>query len=203
MKVLRYTLISVLAILSLNIFAQYDFPGEETHDNETKAIKKTGWYRDSKLFFGGVPGLMFGNITYVELPPYVGYKFTPHIWAGVGPLFQYYKDKSIGYESTIYGGKLFTQLNVVRNLYEKININLGDIFLYGESSMLNIEPYIDPINNPNLQPYRKWINVTMVGFGLRYPIGYRSGFSLNILWDISQNPEYSYSNPEIRLGFDL
>jgi hypothetical protein len=203
MKGLKYTLIIVLSVFCLKISAQYEYPGQAEDETNSDKPKKTGWYRDSKLFFGGVPGLMFGSITYIELPPYVGYKFTPHIWAGVGPLFQYYKDKSIGYESSIYGGKLFSQVFLIKNLDEKIHINLGDIFLYGESSMLNIEPYyIDAYYNL-YKTDRKWINVTLIGFGLRYPIGYRSGFSLNVLWDISQNPEYSYSNPEIRIGFDL
>jgi hypothetical protein len=204
MKVLKYTLIVFIAIYSTGIFAQYDYPGEDENDKETNKPEKKGWYRDSKIFFGGVPGLMFGSVTYIEIPLYVGYKITPAFWAGTGPIYQYYKDNTIGYESTIYGGKVFTQLFLIKNLEEKIKINLGDIFIYCESSMLNIQPYyIDPKTYLYYKAERKWINVTLIGFGIRYPIGYRSGFSLNVLWDITQNPEYSYPNPEIRIGFDL
>jgi hypothetical protein len=191
MKASKYLLLFLFIIIGLNLSAQYNYPGED----ETVKVKKKGWYSDSKLFFGGVPGLMFGSITYIELPPYVGYKFTPFFWAGIGPLYQYYKQREPSYETSIYGGKAFVQLFLIKDLKDKININLGDIFIYGESSMLNIEPYY--------YTERKWVDVTLIGFGFRYPLGNRSGFSLNILWDITQNPDYSYTNPEVRIGFDL
>ena len=186
--------------MGIKVSAQYDYPEQE---DTTKIVKK-GWYSNSKLFFGGVPGLMFGSTTFIELPPYVGYKFTPFLWAGIGPLYQYYKERSLHYETSTYGGKVFMQVFVIRNLAEKIRVNLGDIFLYGESSMLNFEPtYYDPYNNMYNKEARKWINVTLIGFGFRYPISDHSGFSLNILWDVTHNPDYTYPTPEIRVGFDL
>jgi hypothetical protein len=116
----------------------------------------------------------------------------------------YYKDRDWGYESSVYGGKLFTQLYLVKNLNEKIGVNLGDLFLYAETNMFNLEPADwDPYNNVIIKYPRKWINATLIGGGFRFPIGYRSGFSLNVLWDVTQDPYSPYSNPEIRLGFDL
>jgi hypothetical protein len=200
MKAGKYIPLVFFLLIALRVSAQYEYPGEE---DTTKVIKKSS-YSNSKLFFGGVPGLMFGSTTFIELPPFVGYKFTPYLWAGIGPLYQYYKDKSLHYETSTYGGKVFTQIFVIRNLAEKIRVNLGDIFLYGESSMLNFEPSTyDYISNTVTKENRKWINVTLVGFGFRYPLGDHSGFSLNILWDVTRNPDYSYPTPEVRLGFDL
>jgi hypothetical protein len=200
MKTCKFLLLIFFLFLGIKVTAQYEYPGWE---DSVKTVKR-GRHSESKLFFGGVPGLMFGSITYIELPPYVGYKFTPYLWAGVGPLYQYYKERESGYETSIYGGKIFAQLFLIRDLKEKINVNLGDVFLYGESSMLNLEPLA---YNPNTNMYfkldRKWINVTLVGLGFRFPIGNRSGFSLNILWDVTQNPEFSYQNPEVRIGFDF
>ena len=201
MKIKKFAFAFFFTVISISSFAQYDYPGEE--DAKTVKAEKKSWYSDSKLFFGGVPGLMFGSTTYIELPPYVGYKFTPYILAGVGPLYQYYKERTIHYETSIYGGKLFTQVFLIKNLEEKIRINLGDLFLYGESSMLNIEPYTVDSNYNITKLERKWLNVTLIGFGFRYPIGYRSGFSLNILWDVSRNPDYPSFGPEVRVGFDL
>lgn len=203
MKVIKYTVFLVLCLISINAKAQYDYPGQEEKDTTRHKLVKSGWYRDSKLFFGGIPSFMFGNVTYIELPPYVGYKITPYFWAGVGPLFMYYKDNDWNFETSVYGGKVFTQLFIVKNLNEKININLGDLFLYAESNMYNLEPHaIDQYNNLLTFP-RRWVNTTLIGGGFRYPIGYRSGFSLNILWDVVQDPDAPTSNPEIRIGFDL
>jgi hypothetical protein len=200
MKDIKYLHLITFLLIGIKVTAQYEYPGEE---DSIKTVKKSK-YTGSKLFFGGVPGLMFGSITYIELPPYVGYKFTPYLWAGVGPFYQYYKERASGYETSIYGGKVFTQLFLVRDLREKLNINLGDVFLYGESSMLNLEPlFYDAASNLYYKDDRKWINITLVGFGIRYPIGERSGFSFNVMWDISQNPEHSYQNPEVRIGFDF
>jgi hypothetical protein len=200
MKPVKYLLVLSILIMGIKVSAQYDYPGAE---DTTKILKKSR-HSDTKVFFGGVPGLMFGSTTYIELPPFVGYKFTPYLWAGIGPLYQYYKEKSLHYETSTYGGKVFAQVFVIRNLAEKIRINLGDIFLYGESSMLNFEPTLyDPYTFNYYKESRKWINVTLIGFGFRYPLGDRSGFSINILWDVTHNPEYSFPNPEIRVGFDI
>lgn len=204
MKKHAYIFLLIFSLLCSVSKAQYEYPGDDEQDGKKPKKEKSGWYRDSKLFIGGVPGIMFGSLTYIELPLYAGYKITPYFWAGAGPFYEYYKDNSIDIETSVYGGKMFAQLFVIKNLEEKIRINLGDIFVYAESSMLNIEPYYwDMYYNRYYKMDRKWINVTLVGFGFRYPIGHRSGFSLNILWDITQNPEYSYPNPEIRIGFDL
>jgi hypothetical protein len=203
MKEIKYILFIILSSVCFSVSAQYDYPGQESNDSTPHKMRKSGWYRDSKLFFGGVPSLMFGSITYIELPPYVGYKISPYFWAGLGPLYMYYKDNDWNYETSIYGGKVFAQLFLVKNLDEKIHINLGDLYFYAESNMFNLEPAdMDPFGNIITHP-RKWINSTLIGGGFRYAIGYRSGFSINILWDITRDPYSPYSNPEIRLGFDL
>lgn len=204
MKGLKYIIIVVFSLFCFSISAQYEYPGQEADETNSDKPHRSGWYRDSKLYFGGVPGFMFGTVTYIELPPYVGYKITPYFWAGLGPLYMYYKDNDWNYETSIYGGKVFTQLFLIKDLDEKIHINLGDLFLYAESTMSNLEPTdLDYNTGALIKHPRRWINSTLIGFGFRYPIGYRSGFSLNILWDIVQDPYSPYSNPEIRIGFDL
>jgi hypothetical protein len=179
--------------------AQYEYPGEEPN----KEVKqKKSKYANSKLFFGGNFGLWFGSITSIELDPIVGYMVTPRLALGLGPMYMYYKEYDL--ETSIYGGKIFGQFTVFKDLNNSIKINLGDIFIYAENELLNIEPiYYDPITNWYYKQSRKWIDLAVLGFGIRYPIGPKAGVSLYILWDISQNPEYSYQNPDIRIGFNF
>jgi hypothetical protein len=200
MKTMKLVLVFLLFGSCMHLFAQYEYPGEQ---NGNDTIKKKSKYASSKIFLGGNFGLWFGNVTSIELDPIIGYMFTPRLSAGGGPMFMYYKEYDY-YETTIYGGKIFGQFTVFKDLNKTIHINLGDIFIYGENEFLNIEPvYYYPIPNVYQKDSRRWIDVTLIGFGMRYPIGQKGGVSLQVLWDISQNPYYAYQNPEIRLGFSF
>jgi len=210
MKFKKYLLLAVFFSLCISSIAQYEYPGE-TEDSKDKKEKKKGWYRESKLYFGGNLGLSFGTYTYIELAPVVGYKITPRLWAGLGPKYMYVKESSY-YETSVYGIKTFALFSIFKNINETINIGIGDIFIYGENETVNFEPIskIYYYISPNPYPYvryqkdaRKWVNVTLIGGGLRFPLGQRSGFSIMVLWDVTQNPEYRYANPEVRISVDI
>ena len=67
-----------------------------------------------RLYFGGGFSASFGTITYVYVSPTVGYMITRGFSAGIGPTYQYYKDKRYvpTYESNSYGGRLFARQNI-------------------------------------------------------------------------------------------
>lgn len=202
MRVIKLILVFMLFSIHLHLFAQYDYPGEE--NNNTKPAKK-GKYASSKLFFGGNVGLWFGSVTSIELDPILGYMITPRLSAGGGPMYMYYKQSNY-YETSIYGGKVFGQFIVFKDLQKNIKINLGDIFLYAENEELNVDPlYYDPISNLYFtkKDNRRWADITLLGFGMKYSLGQKAAVSIFVLWDISQNPDYSYQNPDIRLGFSF
>lgn len=191
MKSFRYLLV-ILALFLANSYlrAQYDYPDESTEEQQKE--RKRNRYQESKFFFGGNLGLSFGTYTYIEIAPLAGYKVIPRLWVGLGPKYMYLKQKDV-YETSIYGFKAFTSFTVFQNISETIPVNLGDVFLYAENETLNFESY--------LHNERRWVNIMLIGGGMRFPIGYRSGVSILVLWDVTQNPEYNYANPELRIQF--
>lgn len=202
MKIYKYIILFLFFIVSIPVIAQYEYPGEEEESEKGKK-KKQGWYQETKFFFGGNLGLSFGTYTYIEIAPFVGYKITPRLWAGLGPKYMYMKYSNY-YETSIYGLKTFALFSVIKNLNETVNIGIGDIFAYVENETLNVEPTIGiDINGNYIMGERQWLNITLIGGGLRFPLGARAGFSIIVLWDVSQNPYYSYSNPELRITVDF
>jgi len=218
MKIKKYLFIFLLFSTCFSAIAQYEYPGD-TETKEDGKKQKKGWYKESKLYFGGNLGLSFGTYTYVEIAPLVGYRITPRLSAGLGPKYMYIKESNY-YETNIYGAKTFALFSIFKNINETINIGIGDIFVYGESEFFNVEPghyvtvYYPPAYFPDLdylvpkyikyqKDSRRWLNVTLIGGGLRFPLGGRAGFSIMALWDVTQNPYYSYSNPELRISVDF
>ncbi len=202
MKIKKYLFIFLMLSACISAIAQYEYPDKSGESVDGKQ-KKKGWYKESKFFFGGYLGLSFGTYTYIEIAPIAGYRITPRLSAGLGPKYMYIKESNY-YETSIYGIKAFTQFSIFKNINETINIGIGDLFAYVENESLNIKPmYYDPYSNSYHGGKRGWVNITLLGGGLRFPLGERAGFSILILWDISQNPYYSYSNPEIRLSVDF
>ncbi len=62
-----------------------------------------------RIFIGGNLGATFGTITNVNVSPMIGYKFTPKTIAGITLTYQYYKQESPEYQTSIYGGGLFAR----------------------------------------------------------------------------------------------
>lgn len=212
MKIKKFLYIFLLLSTCISALAQYEYPGD-TEESEEGKQKRKGRYKESNFFFGGYLGLSFGSYTYIEVAPIAGYRITPRLSAGLGPKYMYIKESDY-YETNIYGVKTFALFSIFKNINESFNIGIGDIFVYAETEFLNIEPgrVVDVWTTTNPPQYlysyyekdpRRWVNVTLVGGGLRFPLGQRAGFSIMVLWDVTQSPYYSYSNPEIRLSVDF
>jgi hypothetical protein len=199
MKTMKLVLVFLLLSLNLHLLAQYEYPEEQ----DSTAVKhKKGKYANSKIFLGGNFGLWFGSVTSIELSPIVGYMISPRLAAGGGPIYMYYKENDLG--TNRYGGRVFGQFTLLKDLSKKININIGDIFIYAENDYLNIDPLYYDINTGVyffLKDNRKWIDFSLIGFGMKYSLGQKAGVSISFLWDITQNAYFAYQNPVIRLGF--
>jgi len=145
----------------------------------------------SRLAFGGYLGLSFGDITYVEIAPLVGYRVTDNFTAGLGLRYIYYKDNFYNYESNIYGGTIFGRYNIFRGLFVEADF---------EANNLEALTVVDPIN----QVYtldRQWIPSLLLGGGYSSAIGNSAGFYISILYDVIQDPNSPYyRQPIIRAG---
>jgi hypothetical protein len=199
MKISRLILNTfILLITTGSILAQYEYPGTDENENNPKHKKEGkshGLNEESRIFFGGNLGLSFGSYTYIELAPTIGYKITQRFWSGIGPEYLYFKWKSIDYHTSIYGFRNFASFAVLKDINKVINVNIGSIFLYAENEVLNLQPYY--LDN------RNWYDILLGGFGIRMPIGNRSGISILVLFGLTDSASLLYTNPEIRLNVDI
>ena len=144
-----------------------------------------------RIFISPDLGLQFGTVTLVMLAPKVGYRFTEKFSAGLGGTYAYIKDKSYpGYtfETNTYGGSIFAQYQIFEN-----------IRAYTEYEILNIELY-DPYYNIS---YRENIPSLLVGGGYSQPLGGNSSFVVMALYNLLDGPKSIYTNPVIRIGFNI
>ncbi|MFN8153994.1 MAG: hypothetical protein U0Y08_06860 [Bacteroidia bacterium] len=184
-KILRLSI--VLILLSVNLIAQ----------DTTSTAPPPGSRRDKepfkdRLFFGGNLGLYFGSLTYINISPTIGYRFSERIGAGLGPAYSYYSDKrdsKYTYTTNTYGGRLFGQYLISDQLmayteYEMINVEVPDL-LYTKL-------------------IRKNISSLFVGGGYLQRIGNgNSGISLMILYNVIETDYNIYENPIIRTGINI
>ncbi len=154
-----------------------------------------------RIFFGGNFSLMIGTITNIEISPLVGYHITPRLAAGTGIRFEYFRDKGFyyPYQTTIYGGNIFSRYIIIKNLGEGINLGLNTgLFTQLEYEILSLEKeYFDP---PYTADGRFLAHSVLVGGGIIQPFGRRSALLLTILYNLNENARSPYSNPIIRMG---
>lgn len=137
-----------------------------------------------RIFFGGNFGLQFGNVTFIDISPLIGYKLTDKLSAGAGITYMYYRQRISGWEysTSIYGGRLFGRYFILDN-----------IFAHAEYEILNLDAF-DQVN--------KRVDVTniLIGGGYRQQIGGKAFASITALWNINETAYSPYNNPIIRMG---
>lgn len=159
---------------------------------------------DSKFYWGGNLGLMFGTYTVIDVSPLVGYKVTEKFHVGTGLTYTYYKysedgtynggstTKGFEFSTSIYGGRLFTRYYALEN-----------IFLHVEDELINFDiPFFSPFSN-DVYFSRQWVNSVLVGAGYGYNFNVDGpSLSIAVLWRVNTAYEkfYPYQNPIIRVG---
>jgi hypothetical protein len=145
-----------------------------------------------RIFFGGNLGLQFGNLTYIDVSPLVGYKITDKLHAGIGATYIYYKykDAYLKYETSIYGGRVFGRYYIMDNL-----------FTHAEYEMLNLE-VPETVTGGNYELVRDNISSVLVGGGYAQEIGANASLVLMLLWNLTEEQYSPYQNPIIRIGIN-
>jgi hypothetical protein len=156
-------------------------------------VKGEHWTK--RIFTGGSLGLQFGNATYIDVSPIVGYRITDRLQAGLGATYIYYKFKdtfyNYSYETSIYGGRTFARYFILENL-----------FAHTEYEILNMEvPKI--IGNSYQGTKRENITSVLVGGGYAQPIGENSALLLMLLWNLTEDQFSPYQNPIVRVGVNI
>lgn len=157
-----------------------DVSGSNKEDNSSKG--KFDW---SRMIVGGGMGATFGDLTYVEVSPTVGYFLTDQIIVGLGGTYIYFHDKRVDYKTNIYGGNLYTQY-----LFEDL-----PILVHAETALVNYQSFLK----------ERRINsvAVLVGGGLKQQVGDRSYLSILMLWDLNETDDSFYPNPIIRAGIAI
>lgn len=173
------------ATLALNSFAI----------NAQKYVDESSSFSE-RVYFGGNFGLQFGTFTHIEASPIVGYMINPKLSAGLGGIYQYFRNRGsnqVGdYETNIYGGKLFSRYNLNNQL-----------FAYTEYENINLDVIINTSRGFELG--RAWVPAYFIGGGYFQPLGNRAGVTVMALYNVLYNPNRSpYNSPFVlRVGFTL
>ncbi|HRG53259.1 MAG TPA: hypothetical protein PLL00_10515 [Bacteroidia bacterium] len=144
-----------------------------------------------RLYTGGNVGFQIGNEAYAEISPILGCRITDKFSAGIGFTYQYYRFKSAQYElvSNVFGGKVFGRYFFTNYL-----------FGHGEFEHLNLDAF-------DFYPQKRRVDVESVlaggGYFQRFSEASNSGLFAMILYNFTESAYTPYSNPIVRIGFNL
>jgi hypothetical protein len=185
-KILSFSLLAVLCF-SMSLQAQ-----DETSGEGRKGLDP------SRLFFGGNFGLTFGDFTFINVTPQVGYRISPVFSAGVGANFIYQSDKyysgSTEVKSTLgYAGlNVFGRVNPFRVLILNVQPELN--YVWGKTTFGNLEEPIDS----------KFVPSLLLGGGVAIPTGGRGSLIAMLQYDVIQDFYSPYgSNAFFTFGYNF
>ncbi|MEM1137694.1 MAG: hypothetical protein AAGI07_17785 [Bacteroidota bacterium] len=141
-----------------------------------------------RLYFGGNVGLQFGDITFIDVSPQVGYRVTEKFSAGVGGTYRYINNKIFfpPFETNVLGYRIFARYDVTPVVYP-----------YAEYENLSLR-----IGN---ETNREWFDAFFIGAGFFQPIGRRGGINILALYNLNYTAITSlYNTPWVfRVGFQF
>ncbi|WP_266205218.1 hypothetical protein [Pontibacter kalidii] len=144
-----------------------------------------------RLYFGGSFGLQFGTYTSISLLPTISYAMRPRLFVGVGGVYRY--ESGHGLNLHHYGARGFTQ-------FEMFNVGDGAVVAHAEVENLSIQ--LPPgYNGPTSD--RSTLAMPMFGLGYRQRISDKGFLDLLVLYNSNDDPINPYSNPVIRVGFNV
>lgn len=155
----------------------------------------------SRLFVGGSLGLSFGNLTYINVSPLIGYRFSQLLAAGVQINTQYESAKYYDGSNrvtrkdryTMVGAGVFGRVYPIPQLF--VHVQPEENFLMGKRTFYDGTPEAK---------YHTHVTSMLVGLGYAAPMGASSEFTIMVLYDILQEPDSPYGNqPIFRAGVNL
>lgn len=168
-----------------NVYAQSSSE-DSIYNKYVKSNKpsSTGPFSLDRVIYGGNVSARFGPITFVDVSPLVGYRFTDNFNMSVGFIYLYYSERysNFTYSTSMYGPRINARRIIFQN-----------IFAQADFSMLNV-PGGFPLNE------RTWINNLFVGGGLRQPISDRVSFVGSIMFNLTNSTLSPYGNPLLQFG---
>lgn len=154
----------------------------------------------SRWFTGGNFGLSFGNFTFINISPQIGYRFTERFAAGGGVNFQYISNRTRINNTTTY----------------RSNRGVGGLNVFGrvypiQQLMLQVQPEANYVWGKDRdfvagQEFRfggRMVPSLLLGGGAVLPAG-RNAMILSVFYDVVQNPDAPYGNrPIVNIGYNI
>lgn len=163
----------------------------QDEDSDEKTKKK---FDPSRLVFGGNLGASFGNFTFINVSPQVGYRFTDWFTAGAGINFIYQGQKvrdiqgqqlyktSVGYAGMNVFGRVFPIRFIMLSAQPELNYNWGKV-RYDDFAYPNV---------PDEKLDGKFVPSLLAGAGLVIPAGRRGATIISLQYDVIQNERSPY-----------
>lgn len=135
----------------------------------------------NRLRIGGNFGLQFGNYTYINISPTVGYMVVKkRLELGAGPIFIYQRYRyyssysSFALSFFVYGADVYARGFLYKGLY--------------------LEARYDPVNKPSYYNLDKriWVQHLLLGAGYAAPIGKIGVFNISLSYNVLDNDESIY-----------
>jgi len=131
-----------------------------------------------RVYLGGNLALSVGPYTRIGVYPLIGYKLTPKLSGGLKIGYEYIRDNrwADNYETSNYGGSIFTRYRLVPQLYVHI-----------EYAQINYELY-DEFGNSD----RQWVPFLYLGGGYSQRLGGNVWLNAQVLFDVLQDDRSPY-----------
>lgn len=166
--------------------------GQAYSQDEPAVEKPQGKFDPDRLFFGGSFGVTFGDFTFINLSPQVGYAFNQYLAAGGGINFIFSSDKVRGYNgqelykqsSGFAGLNVFGRVYPIRFLFISAQPELN--YSWGK-----IEYYNPPA--PDYKLEGKFVPSLLLGGGVAIPAG-RGAMLISAQYDVLYSDRTPYGN---------
>lgn len=155
----------------------------------------------SRIFVGGNLGLSFGDFTYINVSPLIGYRFSTLFSAGLQINTQYESAKYYDGSNRLVRKDRYTMLGV--GIFGRV-YPIPQLFIHAqpeENFLVGKQKFYDGTPDDR---YHTHVTSMLVGGGYAAPVGNSSEFFVMILYDILQEPNSPYGNqPIFRAGVNL
>ena len=185
----KFLLSVCLVCLTLGVVAQ-----------EEKAEPTKG-FDPSRVFFGGNFGMSFGDYTFINITPQVGYQFNPYLAAGAG----------IGFIGTGYTYRDYNGNKLYKDSYNSAGINVfGRVFPF-RFLFISAQPEFNYTwgktkfynGQSEIKLNGEFVPVLLVGAGAVIPAG-RGSFIASLQYNVIQNDRSVYGDrPFVSFGFNF
>lgn len=170
-------------LLITSVFFASATLAQDSTDYVTKASKERRDTRSfgERIWFGGGLGLQFGQVTVLQADPLIGYKVDQEGRLSVGPGFAYWYQRDNRFappiEFNAYGYRLFSRYRFIDHAY-----------VHAEYLNLNAQRF----NAVTERVQRIWVPHLLVGGGYLQQLGENSTISLQVLFEVLQDPNSVY-----------